>query len=182
MMDLRMREKRVWFCRALSLALPAALLCGCAGDSSSPTGISRISPTPFSASDVLKPNFNLEVILRPPTGGDGFGLVRFRQDNDPALVVTLDTWVRDLAPNTHYRLQRAVDATVDDNCTSATWLTLGKGAVAQDLVTDDRGTAREDLFRVLMTVGNAFDIQFRVINAVTSAVVLKSDCYQFFVR
>ena len=48
--------------------------------------------------------------------------------------------------------------------------------------TDDRGTAREQLFRVLTTPGNAFDIQFRVIDAVTSAVVLKSECYQFFVR
>lgn len=182
MMDYRTREKRAWFYRALALALPAALLSGCGADSSSVTGASRISPTPFSSSDVLRPNFNLEVILRPPASGDGFGLVRFRQDNDPALVVNLDTWVRDLAPNTHYRLQRAVDATVDDNCTSAAWLTLGKGAVAQDLVTDDRGTAREDLFRVLTTAGAAFDIQFRVINAVTSAVVLKSDCYQFFVR
>jgi hypothetical protein len=33
----------------------------------------------------------------------------------------------------------------------------------------------------LSTVGNEFDIQFRVINAATSAVVLKSDCYQFVV-
>jgi hypothetical protein len=181
-MDPRMRVKRVLFCRTLSLTLPAALLCGCAADSSSLTGVSRIFPTRFAYSDLAKPNFNLEVILRSPTGGDGFGLVKFRQDNDPALIVNLDTWVRDLAPNTHYRLQRAVDATVDDNCTSAAWLTLGKGAVAQDLVTDNRGTAREDLFRVLTTVGNAFDIQFRVIDALTSVVVLKSDCYQFFVR
>src|SRR6185503_19436608 len=104
------------------------------------------------------PNFNLEVILRPVADGDGFGHVKFRQDNDPALIVNLDTWVRDLAPNRHYRLQRAVDAAVDDNCAGTSWLTLGKGATPQDIVTDDRGTGREELFRTLATPGNAFDI------------------------
>lgn len=181
-MESNTREKRARFARSAALTLTAALLWACAGDSATMTGVARHVSTPFSASVQPKPNFNLEVILRSPTGGDGFGLVKFRQDKDPPLIVDLDTWVRDLAPNTHYRLQRAVDATVDDNCTSASWLTLGKGAVPQDLVTDDRGTAREQLFRVLTTPGNAFDIQFRVIDAVTSAVVLKSECYQFFVR
>src|SRR5437660_3918851 len=69
------------------------------------------------------PNFNLEVVLR----GDGFGLVKFRQPNDADKIVYLDTWVRDLAPNTSYLLQRAVDTNVDDDCTSTGWLTLGKG-------------------------------------------------------
>src|SRR5262245_22165535 len=49
------------------------------------------------------PRFNLEIVLR----GDGFGLVRFRQPNDDVRVVDLDVWVRDLAPNTSYLLQRA---------------------------------------------------------------------------
>ena len=40
------------------------------------------------------PNFNLEVVLR----GDGFGLVKFRQPNDNALIIHLDVWVRDLEP------------------------------------------------------------------------------------
>ena len=129
------------------------------------------------------PHFNLEVILRSPNGGDSFGHVKFRQANDPAERVDLETWVRDLEPTTHYLLQRAVDTSVDDNCTSATWLTLGKGPVPQDIVTDDRGTDKEDLFRILTNpVGSEFDIQFRVINKATSAVVLKSECYQFFVR
>jgi hypothetical protein len=44
------------------------------------------------------PHFNLQIILR----GEGFGLVKFRQPNDDALIVFLDTWVRDLAPNTSY--------------------------------------------------------------------------------
>ena len=123
------------------------------------------------------PNFNLQVILR----GDGFGLVKFRQPNDDVLNVHLDTWVQDLAPNTSYLLQRAVDTTVDDNCTSSAWLTLGKGLVPQAITTDDTGTGREELFRSLAAfpVGSEFDIHFRVIHAATSAVVLTSECYQF---
>src|SRR4030095_12715044 len=96
-------------------------------------------------------------------------------------IVYLDTWVRDLAPNTSYQLQRAVDTTIDGNCTSSSWLTLGKGAVAQAIVTDDNGTGREDLFRNLgaFPPGSRFDIHFRVINAATTAVVLESGCYEF---
>lgn len=125
------------------------------------------------------PPFNDEIILR----GDGFGHVKFRQPNDGDRVVYLDTWVRDLAPNTAYLLQRAVDTNVNDDCTGTAWLTLGKGAAAQALVTDDRGTAREELFRNLgaFQPGAKFDIHFRVIDATTSAVVLTSTCYQFTV-
>jgi hypothetical protein len=123
------------------------------------------------------PNFNLEVILR----GDGFGHVKFRQPNDDALIIHLDTSVRDLAPDTSYLLQRAVDVTVDDACTGTGWLTLGKGLQPQAITTDARGTGREDLFRDVSAfpVGSEFDIHFRVIHAVTQAVVLTSECYQF---
>src|SRR6476661_8806075 len=77
------------------------------------------APTPAN------PNFNLEVILR---GADNsFGHVKFRQGNNIAKIVTLDVWVRDLEPNHQYLLQRAVDTNLDGNCTSTTWLTLGKG-------------------------------------------------------
>jgi hypothetical protein len=113
------------------------LVADCSGDmttypSASPTGatLSAISWGPET------PNFNLEVILR----GEGFGLVKFRQPNDADQIVYLDTKVRDLAPNTSYELQRAVDATVDDNCTSDVWLTLGKGSVAHSITTDEKGT------------------------------------------
>jgi len=125
------------------------------------------------------PNFNLEVILR----GQGFGHVKFRQPKDAENVVHLDVWVRDLAPNTSYLLQRAVDATIDDNCTSSAWLTLGKGAVPQSIDTDNSGTGTADLFRNLgaTAAGTTFDIHFRVIDAITSAVVLESGCYQFTV-
>jgi hypothetical protein len=123
------------------------------------------------------PHFNLEVILR----GEGFGLVKFRQPNDDALIVHLDTWVRDLAPNTSYLLQRAVDVNVDDNCTSTAWLTLGKGLQPQSITTDAKGTGREELFRSVAAfpVGSEFDIHFRVISEGSSAVVLTSECYQF---
>ena len=123
------------------------------------------------------PHFNLEVVLR----GDGFGLVKFRQPNDGEAVIYLDTWVRDLAPNTNYLLQRAVDTTIDRDCTSTGWLTLGKGATPQAIATDDRGTGREALFRSVAAfpVGSQFDIHFRVINQATSAVVLESGCYTF---
>ena len=131
------------------------------------------------------PPFNIEVILRDVTGGSGFGHVKFRQPNDTEKTVYLDTWVRDLAPNHAYRLQRAVDSTLDGNCprVETDWLTLGKGLVPQVITTDDRGTGREDLFRDLSAVptGKQFDINFRVIDAVSSAPVLESGCYRFTV-
>jgi len=138
-----------------------------------------MEPAPAQA---LAPNFNLEILLRAPDGGSGFGHVTFRQANDAAERIDLGVWVRDLAPNTHYRLQRAVDTAIDDNCTSTGWLTLGEGTVAQDIVTDDRGTAKQDLFRVLTTpVGTPFDIHFRVITT-SGAPVLTSECYQYYIR
>ena len=120
------------------------------------------------------PNFNLEVILR----GDGFGHVKFRQPNDGDKIVYLDTWVRDLAPQHSYVLQRAVDApnAVDGTCTSGAWLDLG------GISTDDRGTGSAALFRNLPSpIGTSFDIHFRVVDAGTKAPVLESGCYQFTV-
>lgn len=131
-----------------------------------------------------KPNFNLEVILR----GDGgaFGLIKFRQDVDPAKIITLDTRVRDLQPNHSYLLQRAVDPinVVDGNCTSTAWLTLGKGLTPQSITTDATGSGREDLWRDVSAVpsGSSFDIHFRIVDATTMQAVLTSDCYQYFVR
>ena len=123
------------------------------------------------------PSFNLEVVLR----GEGFGLVKFRQPNDGTFIINLDVWVRDLVPNTSYILQRAVDADVDDNCTSTAWLTLGKGLQPQSITTDGTGTGREQLFRNVAAFppGSEFDIHFRVIEEATAAVVLTSQCYQF---
>ena len=131
------------------------------------------------------PNFNVEVILRPVAGApvDGFGLVKFRQPKDADKIVNLDVWVRDLAANGSYNLQRATDTNVNDECTGTNWLTLGRGLAPQAITTDENGTGRADLFRNLSAIplGTQFDIQFRVIDAVTSAVVLQSACYQYTV-
>jgi len=74
-----------------------------------------------------------------------------------------------------------VDSVVDDDCTSTNWLTLGKGTQAQSIITDDRGSGREHLFRNLAAfpAGSEFDIHFRVVEEATSEVVLTSECYQF---
>ena len=131
------------------------------------------------------PNFNLEVILRPVAGAPdgGFGLVKFRQPKDVDKIVYLDVWVRDLAANGSYNLQRATDTNVNDDCTGTNWLTLGQGLVPQAITTDETGTGRADLFRSLAAIplGTKFDIHFRVIDAATSAVVLESACYQYTV-
>jgi hypothetical protein len=164
----------------LQAGLTLFLLAGCTGQEATTPDLSpqklSLQAGPWGPES---PPFNDEIILR----GDGFGLVKFRQPNDGDRIVYLDTWVRDLAPNTAYLLQRAVDTNVNDDCTSTTWLTLGKGTTAQTITTDSRGTGREALYRNLgtTTVGTTFDIHFQVINASTSAVVLESECYQFTV-
>jgi hypothetical protein len=125
------------------------------------------------------PNFNLEVILRPTSAaGSGFGHVKFRQPNDADKIVYLDTWVRDLAPQRTYVLQRAIDApnAVDGNCTSEAWSDLGT------ITTDERGTGSAALSRNLPApVGTRFDIHFRLVEAGTTTPVLESGCYQFTV-
>ena len=138
----------------------------------------------FAGRGPATPNFNLEAQLRPVAGvDDGFGLVKFRQPKDGETTVNLDLWVRDLAPTHSYYLERATDSTVDDDCTGTNWLKLGQGLDAQAFATDERGTARADLFRSLPAnlLGTEFDIQFRVTDATSSVVVLQSDCYQFTV-
>jgi hypothetical protein len=131
------------------------------------------------------PNFNLEAVLRPVAGGpdNAFGLVKFRQPKDADTIAYLGVWVRDLAPNHNYSLQRATDSTVNDDCVGTNWLTLGQGSISQAITTDGKGTGRADLFRSLASIalGTELDIRFRVIDATTSAVVLASACYQFTV-
>jgi len=135
-----------------------------------------------SVSGPATPPFNDEIILRDVGDAGGFGHVKFRQPKDGDVIVYLDTWVRDLAPNASYRLQRAVDTNVNDDCTSTTWLTLGLGTTPQAIVTDDRGTGRAALWRTLAVsnIGTTFDIHFRVIDA-AGTMVLESACYQFVV-
>lgn len=126
------------------------------------------------------PPFNIEAILRPSTGGHGFGLVKFRQPNDDITRIFLDTWVRDLEATTQYRLQRAVDTVLDGTCSSEAWLTLGKGLAPQTLLTDDAGTGREEFYRDLPAnlALQTFDIHFRITTLI-DVEVLRSGCYQF---
>ena len=167
--------------RMVTVSAAALLSAACAQAPTTPanpsTGARTRTATGAMAWGPETPHFNLEVVLR----GQGFGLVKFRQPNDGEAVIYLDTWVRDLAPNTSYLLQRAVDPVVDGNCTSTSWLTLGKGLTPQAITTDDRGTGREALFRSVAAfpVGSEFDIHFRLIDQATSAVVLESSCYAF---
>ena len=164
--------------RVALAAVLGAFTQACTNDATAPLAppVPDGSPVAFAWGPET-PNFNLEVILR----GEGFGLVKFRQPNDAQAIIYLDTRVRDLAPNSTYLLQRAVDATVDDDCTSIAWLTLGKGAQPQSIATDARGKGEAELFRDVSAFppGSGFDIHFRVIEAVTQAVVLQSECYQF---
>lgn len=127
------------------------------------------------------PPFNLNVILH---GSEhGFGLILFRQDPDPAQIVTLDTWVFGLEPNHTYQLQRAVDV-FDCNCTSTTWLTLGNGTTPLVIQTDSRGFGKAQFSRNLSAVapGTTFDIHFQVVDVASTNVVLTSHCRQFTVR
>lgn len=132
--------------------------------------------------------YNINVTLRPEMGkdkpGGGFGFVKFRQDPDTARIITLDTWVVNLLPDHDYQLQRAVNPITDADCTSTTWLTLGEGLVAKSIHTDAHGNGQADLFRDVTTVarGTEFHIHFQIIDAVSLATVLTSDCYQYTVR
>src|SRR5438093_10471145 len=128
---------------------------------------------------------NREVILRPVAGtpDGGFGLVKFRQPKDADKIVYLDVWVRDLAPNHSYYLQRATDLAVNDACTGTNWLTLGQGSVVQPITTDETGTGRASFFRKLAAIplGTQFAIHFRIVDLPATAVALESACYQFTV-
>jgi hypothetical protein len=125
--------------------------------------------------DPATPNFNLEVVLRPVAGGSGFGLVKFRQPKDADKIIYLDTWVRDLAHDHTYSLERAVDTAVNDRCDGTNWLPLGS------IGTDADGSGRAALSRSVATIplGTEFDIHFRVVDA--TGVVLESGCYQYVV-
>lgn len=138
----------------------------------------------MASAHAAKPPFNMEVILR--NAENGFGLIKFRQDNDVDKIISLQTWIRNMKANTEYQLQRAVDAAnvIDGNCLSNSWLTLGMGLTPQSIMTDEKGEGRADLWRSVAAVnsGVAFDIHFRIIEKNTGLVVLTSDCYEYVVR
>src|SRR5262245_8629109 len=111
-----------------ALLAPIAPLSSSAGDAGS-TGSGLAS----SSATAAPPRFDLEAVLP----GDGFGLVKLRQQKDPAQdIVYMDVWVRDLLPNTSYALQRAVDGPRDGVCTGTNWLTIGQGTTPRPILTD----------------------------------------------
>ena len=166
---------------AIVLSFFLLLMIGCQKDVTNKDDTAVNTDIAKSATPAIPP-FNIEVILRGD--GKGFGHVKFRQDNDIAKIISLETWVRDLEPNHEYQLQRAVDQILDGNCTGTNWLTLGKGLVAQSILTDNDGTGKEDLWRDVSSVstGSTFDIHFRIIDKTSGAIVLTSDCYVYTVR
>src|SRR3954466_8692791 len=161
---------------ALVVSLAVATT-ACQESSTAPHAVSANTSIASDRSTGDTPNYNLEVILRPCTadvggcavGDDGFGHVKFRQaGNDDAQRIDLGVWVRDLAPNTEYFLQRAVDTNLNGSCPSTSWLTLGLGPALppQSITTDDKGTGSEDLFRIVPNpAGSTFDIHFRIVQA-----------------
>lgn len=131
---------------------------------------------------IPQPNFDLDVTLMGE--GKASGFVKFRQLPEKPFTINLETSVQGLDPYTNYVLQRAVDTNLDGNCTSTSWLTLGKGLVAQAITTDNLGAGTAALFRDVSAfpAGTTFDIHFQIINLQTSAVVLTSNCYQYSVK
>ncbi len=129
-------------------------------------------------------DFNATLLPAPGGPEDGFGRLKFRQPRDDEQIAFLGVKVRRLLPDQDYYFQRATDPVVDDVCTGTNWLTLGHGLVPAPIQTDRNGKGRVLLWRDLSAIpeGTEFDIHFRVIDAVTSAVVLQSACHQFTVR
>jgi hypothetical protein len=150
--------------------------------------------TVFIACDKTIPEerglYNLDVKLHSietmkiDSKSSDFGFIKFRQDPNVPLTITLDTWIFNLIPNHDYLLQRAVNPITDNDCTSTAWLTLGKGLVSQPIHTDGFGNGMENLFRNVpaSTEGTTFRIHFQIIDAVSLAAVLTSDCDQYTVR
>jgi hypothetical protein len=126
------------------------------------------------------PSINLNVELRGAR--DAEGSIRFRQPNDGATTIFLDTRIEGLQRNHDYFLQRAAQD-LGAGCVDDGWLTLGLGPVATAIHTDNEGEGHAQLFRTLPAslIGASFDIHFQIIDAVTGAVVLHSGCYQYTV-
>ena len=130
------------------------------------------------------PNYDLNVLLFATSKSSELGFIKFRQNEDEPQLIHLDTRVHGLEPNTNYLLQRAVDTVLDGNCTSTSWLTLGKGLDPHAIVTNDKGFGVAELFRSVSTipVGSTFDIHFQIIKESSLEVVLSSECYQYTVQ
>ena len=129
------------------------------------------------------PNYDLNVRLMGAKPNQA-GFIAFRQFPSETQFIHLYTFVKGLEPNTSYLLQRAVDTTLDGDCTSASWLTLGKGLDPQSITTNRAGFGQEELNRSVsaIPVGSTFDIHFQIVKESTMEVVLTSDCYEYTIR
>jgi hypothetical protein len=195
--------KKNMLCSSLLLAFVIILIVSCKKQNSETNIRENLAEEKSSLSarpaDLTNPPYDLNVTLRgacnsTPPGDEGdedsgdcpIGHLKFRQDPDPGKIIDLDISVHNLLPNHEYLLQRAVDPinVVDGNCTSTTWLTLGKGLTPQLIFTDIDGNGEEELWRDVKAIpsGSKFDIHFQVIDAVTNVVLLTGDCYQYQVR
>jgi hypothetical protein len=143
-----------------------------------------------SSGGQLEPKFGFNAALRLMDGSPkkASGLLKFRQPVDERAIVFLDTTLRHLVPKRAYYLERGADTAVDGNCppdtATAAWLRLGQGTVPDAVNVGLNGNGRVVLFRELpaAAVGVTFDIQFRVVDAITGAIVLRSACYQYTAR
>jgi len=133
----------------------------------------------------LNPLYDLDVRLLGEHQNTGAGFIKFRQNPDAARVITLETWVTRLLPNHVYILQRAVNPIADiTGCSSTSWLTLGEGLQPKSIVTNAQGNGYANLWRDISAIpqGTAFHIRFQILDAVTLAPVLMSDCFDYTVR
>jgi hypothetical protein len=129
--------------------------------------------------------YNFDLILHTQGKiGSELGLLKFRQNPDPAEIINLDTWVHHLKPNHDYSLQRAVNPIADvTGCSSIIWLTLGEGLTPQAIHTNANGDGFAPLWRDVSSAakGTSFHIHFQIIDAVTLETVLVSDCHDYTV-
>jgi hypothetical protein len=130
--------------------------------------------------------YDLDVLLLGiTTGSPGTGFLKFRQNPDSVGIITLDTKVTYLEPDHAYILERAVNPIADTTgCSSTAWLKLGAGLTPLSIHTDEHGNGEATLWRNVSAIapGTAFHIHFQVVDSVSSATVLTSDCYNYVVR
>jgi hypothetical protein len=127
------------------------------------------------------PPYDINVLLFAANRVEG--LILFRQPDDGATTIFLETYLARLKPNHDYYLERAAQ-TLGLGCADAGWLRLGLGTVVTPIHTNWRGFGAATLNRTLPAalVGVSFDIHFRVLDSETGAVVLESKCRQYTVR
>ncbi len=82
--------------------------------------------------------------------------------------------VRDLAPNTDYKVLRWVDLTPDGSCTGTVRLLPGNPTLTTSA--GGAGALHFEISSTTITDGTRFDVIWRVVDAATGATVLESSC------